>query len=251
MVAALSSPVRVLEVSESRNGSPTTRPVTLVVPNRSPENSDRSRGTANGGTPSGNIGFSRELTPEQRKQVAELQRIDAQVRGHEAAHLRNGRGVVTSGASFSYTYGPDGKAYAVAGEVGIDTARERQPQANIDKGRAIQVAALAPRDPSPQDYRVAAAGGQLEAQGRSDLADQRALERAEAGAKSRAEREGRQQERVVRGDQTVQQARLDGDVQNVEPVSPAATENTIARQRVANAYQTVPKDVALKVSLFA
>ncbi len=36
----------------------------------------------------------------------------------------------------------------------------------------IQAAALAPRDPSSQDYRVASIGTQLEAQGRIDLAQQ-------------------------------------------------------------------------------
>ena len=65
--------------------------------------------------------------------------------------------------------GPDGKQYAVAGEVGVDTSAEAKPQANIDKGQRIQAAALAPADPSPQDHRVAAAGAQLEARGRQEL----------------------------------------------------------------------------------
>jgi hypothetical protein len=158
---------------------------------------------------------------------------------------------VTSGASFSYTYGPDGKAYAVAGEVGIDTAPERQPAANIDKGRAIQAAALAPRDPSPQDFRVASVGGQLESQGRSDLADQRALESAEAAAQTRSQRESQQQERVVRTEAVVSQAQRNGEAQNIEPPAPAATDNSIVRQRMASAYQTVPQDVASRISLFA
>lgn len=131
-----------------------------------------------------------ELTPEERRVVAELQQIDRTVRAHEQAHLQAGRGVVTSGASFTYTYGPDGRQYAVAGEVGIDTSRERKPEANIDKGRRIQAAALAPKDPSPQDYRVASIGGQIEAQGHSDLVRQQretqAIE-AERGRQAREE----------------------------------------------------------------
>lgn len=115
-------------------------------------------------------GVSQELTQEQRRQVARLKEIDQSVRAHEAAHLRAGRGVVTSGASFSYTYGPDGRAYAVGGEVGVDTSSEANPQANIDKGQRIRAAAMAPSDPSAQDHRVASVGGQLEAQGRADLA---------------------------------------------------------------------------------
>lgn len=130
------------------------------------------------------------LTPEEKRIVAELQRIDQAVRAHEQAHLQAGHGVVTSAANFTYTYGPDGRQYAVAGEVGIDTAPEAKPEANIDKGVRIQAAALAPKDPSPQDHRVASIGSQLEAQGRSDLATQQAEARAreaEGNAQSRVE----------------------------------------------------------------
>lgn len=124
------------------------------------------------GTASGPAG-SNELSAEEQRQLDRLQRVDREVRAHEQAHVAAGQGVVTSGASFSYTYGPDGKAYATAGEVGVDTSAEKDPQANIDKGIRIQAAALAPKDPSPQDYKVAAIGSQLEAQGRADLAQER------------------------------------------------------------------------------
>jgi len=113
------------------------------------------------------------LTLEEQRQVASLQQIDRNVRAHEQAHISAGRGVVTGSVNFSYTYGPDGKQYAVGGEVGIDTSAEKKPEANIDKGIRIQAAALAPRDPSAQDYRVAAIGSQLETQGRTDLAQQK------------------------------------------------------------------------------
>ncbi len=215
-----------------------------------PDTVDRTRGTGTGGVSSDRIGFSRELTSEQRKLVERLRQIDAQVREHEAAHLRNGSGVVTSGASFSYTYGPDGKTYAVGGEVGIDTSPERQPEANIDKGRAIQTTALAPRDPSPQDFRVASVGGQLESRGRSDLAEQVALERTESAVKSRTQRESQQQERTGRTDAAAVQAQRTGEAQNIE-MRPPTTDNVIGRQRVASAYQTVPREVASRVSLFA
>ena len=134
----------------------------------------------------------KELTPEQQQQVAELQQIDRMVRAHEQAHLSAGYGVVTSGANFSYTYGPDGRQYAVGGEVGIDTSAEEKPEANIDKGIRIQAAALAPKDPSPQDYRVASIGSQLEARGRSDLSLQQVEERT-----LEAERSARQREQVA------------------------------------------------------
>lgn len=121
-----------------------------------------------------------QLTAEEQRTVAQLQQVDRNVRAHEAAHMAAGFGVVTSGASFTYTYGPDGKQYAVGGEVGIDTAREEKPEDNIDKGQRIQAAALAPRDPSSQDYRVASIGAQLESRGYAELARQQAEERTAA-----------------------------------------------------------------------
>ncbi|MBU1236423.1 MAG: hypothetical protein KJ634_10475 [Gammaproteobacteria bacterium] len=114
-----------------------------------------------------------QLSPEQQREVARLREIDRKVRAHEAAHMAAGGGLVTGGATYTYAYGPDGKAYAVAGEVGIDTSGEAEPEANISKGQRIQAAALAPADPSPQDYRVASVGAQLTAQGRAELAAER------------------------------------------------------------------------------
>jgi hypothetical protein len=122
-----------------------------------------------------------ELTPDQQRQVAELQKIDRKVRAHEAAHLAAAGGLATSGASYSYTYGPDGKRYVTGGEVGIDTSAESKPRANIDKGQRIQRAALAPADPSPQDRQVASAGAQLEARGRSELMTERRTEHSDTG----------------------------------------------------------------------
>jgi hypothetical protein len=94
-----------------------------------------------------------------------------------------GSGLVTNAASYTYTYGPDGKQYAVGGEVGIDTSAESKPEANIAKGRQIQAAALAPGDPSAQDYRVASIGAQLELQGHSELSEQQAQQRSEQVAR--------------------------------------------------------------------
>lgn len=94
--------------------------------------------------------------------VLELQAIDTHVRAHESAHLSAGGGVVTGGASFSYERGPDGKMYAVAGEVPIDTGKGSTPEETISKAQRIRTAALAPSDPSPQDYKVAAMATMME-----------------------------------------------------------------------------------------
>lgn len=89
-------------------------------------------------------------------QVAELRQIDTEVKAHEMAHVAAAGSYARSGANFQYATGPDGRQYAVAGEVGIDTSEERTPQATISKMQTVRAAALAPADPSPQDRNVAA-----------------------------------------------------------------------------------------------
>ena len=111
-----------------------------------------------------------ELSAEAQKKVAELKQVDQRVRAHEAAHMAAGGGLVQGGASFSYTRGPDGKAYAVAGEVGIDaSAVPDDPAATLRKAQRVVAAALAPADPSPQDRKVAAAAGAMAAEAASEL----------------------------------------------------------------------------------
>ncbi|HEY3431344.1 MAG TPA: putative metalloprotease CJM1_0395 family protein [Rhodocyclaceae bacterium] len=135
---------------------------------------------------------STKLTEAQQQRIAELQQTDRTVRAHEQAHIAAGHGVVTSGPNYSYTYGPDGKPYATGGEVGIDTSPERKPEANIDKGIRIQAAALAPKDPSTQDYQVATVGERMETQGRSDLYRQQVQQAADEAAQA-AERRKEEQ----------------------------------------------------------
>lgn len=81
-----------------------------------------------------------------------------------------GGGLITSGAHYSYRQGPDGRSFAVAGEVGISTAKGQTPQDTLARARQIQAAALAPSDPSGQDYAVAAAAAQMALQAQSELA---------------------------------------------------------------------------------
>jgi hypothetical protein len=121
----------------------------------------------------------KQLTPDEQRKVAELQKIDKAVHAHEAAHLAAAGGLAVSGASYSYVYGPDGKRYAVGGEVSIDTSAESRAQANIDKGRRVRAAAMAPADPSPQDRAVASAGDQLVTLGRAELAAEQRQQQAD------------------------------------------------------------------------
>lgn len=96
------------------------------------------------------------LSKAEMAMLRELQKADTAVKAHEMAHLAAAGGYAKGGASFSYQQGPDGQSYAVAGEVQVDTGREKTPEATIRKMQIVRQAALAPTDPSPQDQRVAA-----------------------------------------------------------------------------------------------
>lgn len=109
------------------------------------------------------------LTAKERRIVAELERIDRQVRAHEQAHLAAAGGLAR-GVSFRFATGPNGKRYAVAGEVRIDTAPvEGRPEATIRKAQQVKAAANAPANPSAQDRAVAAQAAAMEAQARQEL----------------------------------------------------------------------------------
>jgi hypothetical protein len=113
------------------------------------------------------------LTPEQEKQIQQLKAADQKVRTHEQAHLSAGGGLVRGGASFQTTTGPDGKQYAIGGEVSIDTTvDQKNPDASIAKMQQVMRAALAPSDPSPQDRSVAQAAAARISDLQSDKAQQ-------------------------------------------------------------------------------
>jgi len=117
-------------------------------------------------------GFPGELTPEEQKQVEELENRDREVRAHEQAHLAAAGGYARGGPSFTYQRGPDGKTYAVGGEVPIDLSPvANDPQATLRKAETIQRAALAPAEPSGPDRQVAAQAVALAAKARQELAD--------------------------------------------------------------------------------
>ena len=82
------------------------------------------------------------------------------------AHL-GASGGLASGANFTYTMGPDNKMYAVAGEVSISAQKGSTPEESIAIARQIRAAALAPSDPSPQDYKVAANATKMEFEARA------------------------------------------------------------------------------------
>ncbi len=114
-----------------------------------------------------------QLTEEQQERVTELQEKDRRIRDHEAAHLAAAGQYARGGAQYEYETGPDGKQYAVAGEVQIDVSPiDGDPEATIRKMEVVRAAALAPADPSPQDQQVAAQAMQQAQTARAELAQQ-------------------------------------------------------------------------------
>ena len=96
------------------------------------------------------------LSADERDVVRQMAARDREVQRHEAAHARAG-GFHAGNPSFTYQIGPDGKRYAVGGEVPIDTAPVRgDPEATIAKMAVVKAAALAPATPSMPDRRIAA-----------------------------------------------------------------------------------------------
>jgi hypothetical protein len=111
--------------------------------------------------------------------LTELEQVDTKVRSHEMAHVAAGGGLITSGASFTYKKGPDGKDYAVAGEVGIDTSViPGDPQATLQKMQQVKRSAMAPASPSSQDLKVASKATAMASKALSELSILRAKEQA-------------------------------------------------------------------------
>ena len=122
-----------------------------------------------------------QLTQAERALLTELKQVDAEVRRHEMAHVAAGAGLITSGASFTYQRGPDGRNYAVGGEVSIDTSPvPGDPQATLRKMEQVKRAALAPAEPSTQDLRVAARATSAATKAISEIAVNRVKEQAQA-----------------------------------------------------------------------
>jgi hypothetical protein len=118
---------------------------------------------------------SGELPPEEQEMVKELQARDREVRTHEMAHLAAG-GQYASGPTYTYQTGPDGKRYAIGGEVQIDTSPEKTPEETIRKMELVKRAALAPAEPSAQDVRVAQLAEQQRSEAQAELSRRRADE---------------------------------------------------------------------------
>lgn len=130
-----------------------------------------------------------EPSPQQERaeqlEIAELVSRDSEVRAHEQAHAAVG-GQYAGAPSFTYDRGPDGKRYAVGGEVSIDTGTvPNDPEATLRKMEVVIRAALAPAEPSGQDRQVAAQAQAKMSEARAELVQQQSAEaKAEVDART-------------------------------------------------------------------
>lgn len=109
------------------------------------------------------------LSEQQLAEIKILAARDTEVRAHERAHAVAG-GALAGSPSYSYERGPNGRRYAVGGEVSIDVSRvPGNPEATIRKMEQVRQAALAPSEPSAQDRKVAAVATQTIAQARVEV----------------------------------------------------------------------------------
>ena len=137
----------------------------------------------------------KRLSPDQERLVQELAQTDQKVRAHEAAH-QAAAGSLGGAISFTYEAGPDGKSYAVGGEVSVDLSSGHTPEETLARAEQIRAAALAPADPSPQDLSVAAEASQMEAEAQEQMMQQQL-------AAMHASREGHSGQVAVLGSQAL------------------------------------------------
>ena len=110
-----------------------------------------------------------ETDMETEAVVRELKRIEQEVIAHEAAHQAAGGGL-TGAASYTYTQGPDGRSYITGGEVSIRVPVSDDPEQTLRDMEQVQTAALAPNNPSAQDFSVAAKAAATAANARQEVA---------------------------------------------------------------------------------
>ena len=113
------------------------------------------------------------LSDEDKRLIRELQKRDQEVRAHERAHKTAAGSLARGSATYTYQIGPDGRRYAIGGEVHIDVSPGSTPEERLEKARRIRSAASAPSEPSAQDHSVASDAARLEAEARKELQENR------------------------------------------------------------------------------
>lgn len=106
----------------------------------------------------------------EEEELRELEQRDSEVRAHEQAHIAASGGNARGGATFVFQTGPDGKQYAIGGQVNLDTsAIDGNPEATVRKAQTLRTAAMAPAKPSSSDMAVASAATSMEMEARAQM----------------------------------------------------------------------------------
>ncbi len=130
---------------------------------------------------------SEELNDEEQRKLDKMQQRDREVRTHEQAHIAAAGGLARGGARYQYQRGPDGKQYAVGGEVGLAIPDSPNPQQDLQNARKVERAALAPAKPSSQDLKVAAQARRKASQAQREISQNNSNGAKKAGLKTEAE----------------------------------------------------------------
>lgn len=156
-------------------------------------------GEENKGNAQGQKGIDGEpLSDQELELIQKLAARDREVRDHEQAHANVG-GELADAPSYQYEKGPDGKNYAVGGEVPIAIQEVAgDPKATLENARKVQRAALAPAEPSGQDRRVAARAAQLEQQALREIT-----------LLAEAERRAKEEEAKIKAEQAAMEDKKD------------------------------------------
>ncbi len=105
-----------------------------------------------------------ELSIEDRAILADLERRDHEVRTKDMAYMAAAGGLAGSFA-IQYETGPDGRRYAVAADVNLDTSAAATPEQTVTKARALRTAAMS----ASGDASAASRANTMEAQARAEM----------------------------------------------------------------------------------
>lgn len=178
----------------------------------------------------------------EQQQIKELSLRDKEVRAHEQAHASVG-GPYTGSPSYTFEVGPDGKKYAVEGEVSVDLSPVKgDPRATITKMQKVYNAALAPADPSIQDTRVANKAAQMIAQAQSELATELSEDTVKRSSSPRVIGNSDTFSKLENGSEESSDfdAKINATLASQEAIAPTRNDEMIKRSNVIeNRYATI------------
>lgn len=191
------------------------------------------------------------IQKEQLETIRDLARRDREVRSHEQAHQTVG-GQHAGSMKLDYTTGPDGRRYAVSGEVPIDLSPvPGNPEATRLKAQQVRQAALAPAEPSNQDRAVAAQATLLALQAQVELRQEERSESADSENEVEESRSIEQEsesrtERSGERDNEIKEQEVDNARERFEAIfeqSRDINEQALVREQYSDQQATVGRNL--------